>query len=100
MPSSRRSKKRPWSDPPTEIDLDRVRLSLPRTERKGGREFQVQESSGGNAETGKTWSCPGCVVPIEIGVTHVVAWDVLSGPDARRHFHKHCWKLFDGRAII
>jgi hypothetical protein len=73
---------------------------MPRTEVKGGREFQVQETSGINAEAGKQWSCPGCVTPIEIGTAHVVAWDLLSGPETRRHFHKQCWRLFDGRAIL
>jgi len=25
-----------------------------------------------------------------------VAWDIHRGVQSRRHFHNHCWKLFDG----
>jgi hypothetical protein len=51
---------------------------------------------GTNAEEGKTWICPMCVVVIEQGVVHTVAWDVHRGVKSRRHFHNNCWKLFDG----
>jgi len=51
---------------------------------------------GSNAEEGKTWVCPVCVVVIEPGIVHTVAWDIHRGVQSRRHFHNHCWKLFDG----
>jgi hypothetical protein len=61
-----------------------------------GVEFQVQQSSGANAEEGKSWKCPVCQIDIEQGLAHTVAWDLHRGVETRRHFHKHCWKLFDG----
>lgn len=79
-----------------ELDIDSLRLSLPHTEIKRGVEFQVQNTTGANAEEGKTWVCPVCVVTIEPGVIHTVAWDLHKGVQTRRHFHNHCWKLFDG----
>ena len=79
-----------------ELDLNRVRLSLPRTETKRGAEFQVQQTNGLGAEAGKVWICPVCRINIEPGVIHTVAWDLHRGVSTRRHFHNHCWKLFDG----
>lgn len=82
-----------------ELDLNRVRLSLPKTELKRGVEYQVQQTNGRGAEEGKVWICPVCVVTIEPGLTHTVAWDLHRGVQTRRHFHNHCWKLFDGMLI-
>jgi tyrosine-protein phosphatase YwqE len=79
-----------------ELDVSRLRLSIPHVELKQGIEFQVQQTMGTNAEEGKTWICPMCVVVIEQGVVHTVAWDVHRGVQSRRHFHNKCWKLFDG----
>jgi hypothetical protein len=79
-----------------ELDLNRVRMSLPKTEIKRGYEFQVQQTMGNAAEEGKTWVCPVCSLNITPGVIHTVAWDVHRGVQTRRHFHNHCWKLFDG----
>jgi hypothetical protein len=79
-----------------ELDVSRLRLSIPHVELKRGIEFQVQQTMGSNAEEGKTWICPMCVVVIEQGVVHTVAWDVHRGVQSRRHFHNNCWKLFDG----
>lgn len=79
-----------------ELDLNRVRLSLPKTEIKRGVEYQVQQSAGRGAEEGKVWTCPVCAITIEPGLTHTVAWDLHRGVQTRRHFHNHCWKLFDG----
>jgi hypothetical protein len=79
-----------------ELDLNRVRLSLPKTEIKRGVEYQVQQSAGRGAEEGKVWLCPVCSITIEQGITHTVAWDLHRGVQTRRHFHNHCWKLFDG----
>ncbi len=83
----------------TELDLSRLKTSLPHTEVKRGIEFQVQQTSGQNAEAGKVWICPVCVISIEPGVQHTVAWDVHRGVQTRRHFHNHCWKLFDGMLL-
>ena len=79
-----------------ELDLNRVRLSLPKTEIKRGVEYQVQQSAGRGVEEGKVWVCPVCSITIEQGITHTVAWDLHRGVQTRRHFHNHCWKLFDG----
>ena len=83
----------------TELDLSRLKTSLPHTELKRGIEFQVQQTSGHNAETGKVWICPVCVISIEPGIQHTVAWDLHRGVQTRRHFHNHCWKLFDGMLL-
>ena len=83
----------------TELDLTRLKTSLPHTEVKRGIEFQVQQTNGENAETGKVWICPVCIISIEPGVQHTVAWDVHRGVQTRRHFHNHCWKLFDGMLL-
>ena len=83
----------------TELDLSRLKTSLPHTELKRGIEFQVQQTTGQNAETGKVWICPVCVISIEPGVQHIVAWDLHRGVQTRRHFHNHCWKLFDGMLL-
>ena len=80
----------------TELDLTRLKTSLPHTEIKRGIEFQVQQTTGSNAEVGKVWICPVCVITIEPGIAHTVAWDLHRGVQTRRHFHNHCWKLFDG----
>lgn len=79
-----------------ELDVNLVRTTMPRTEMKKGNEYQVQQTSGANAESGKTWICPGCRIEIEPGLNHTVAWDLHRGVETRRHFHNNCWKSFDG----
>jgi hypothetical protein len=79
-----------------ELDLTRVRMSLPRTEIKRGNEFSVQETTGKGSEPGKKWICPVCSITLEPGPSHTVAWDIHRGVETRRHFHNHCWKIFDG----
>ena len=79
-----------------ELDFSTIRAALPHSEIKRGVEFQVQQSTGANAEEGKRWKCPVCQIDIEQGLGHTVAWDLHRGVETRRHFHNHCWKLFDG----
>ena len=79
-----------------ELDVSRLKMSIPHVEQKRGIEFQVQQTTGSNAEEGKSWVCPVCVVQIDPGTIHTVAWDVHRGVQSRRHFHNHCWKIFDG----
>jgi hypothetical protein len=79
-----------------ELDLNRVRMTIPHIETKRGIEFEVSQITGNNAEEGKSWVCPVCVVLIFPGTVHTVAWDTHRGPQSRRHFHNHCWKIFDG----
>lgn len=79
-----------------ELDVSRLKMSIPHVEQKRGLEFQVQQTTGSNAEEGKSWVCPVCVVQIAPGTIHTVAWDVHRGVQSRRHFHNHCWKIFDG----
>jgi hypothetical protein len=94
-----RSRKRSRRSEALDLDLNRVRTSIPKTELKRGIEFSVQQSSGGNAEAGKTWMCPVCSISIEQGLAHTVAWDLHRGVETRRHLHNHCWKLFDGQLL-
>lgn len=91
-----RRKKSPRDMEYQELDVARLKMSIPHVEQKRAGEFQVQQTSGANAEEGKSWVCPVCVVAIEPGVIHTVAWDIHRGVQTRRHFHNHCWKLFDG----
>ncbi len=79
-----------------ELDLTRLRTSIPHIEVKRGIEFGVSQTAGSNAEEGKSWVCPVCVVLITPGIVHTVAWDTHRGVQSRRHFHNHCWKIFDG----
>jgi hypothetical protein len=79
-----------------ELDFTQLKMSLPHTVEKRGIEFQVQQTTGTNAEAGKSWVCPVCSLTIEPGVVHTVAWDLHRGVQTRRHFHNHCFKIFDG----
>jgi hypothetical protein len=79
-----------------ELDPNRVRMTIPHIETKRGIEFEVSQITGNNAEEGKSWVCPVCVALITPGTVHTVAWDTHRGPQSRRHFHNHCWKIFDG----
>lgn len=91
-----RRKPSPRSQEYQELDVSRLKMSIPHLELKRGIEFQVQQTAGSNAEEGKSWVCPVCVVNIAPGTIHTVAWDVHRGVQSRRHFHNHCWKIFDG----
>lgn len=79
-----------------ELDFSMLKMSLPHVVTKRGIEFQVQQTTGVNAEEGKSWVCPVCSLSIEPGVSHTVAWDLHRGVQTRRHFHNHCFKIFDG----
>lgn len=79
-----------------ELDVSLLKMSLPHTVVKRGVEFTVQQTNGSNAEAGKSWICPVCVISIEPGLMHTVAWDTHRGVQTRRHFHNHCFKIFDG----
>ena len=92
-----RGKKRRNAKPEVrELDIASLKLSLPHIEVKRGVEYQVQSTSGSHADAGKSWSCPMCIVEISPGTIHTVAWDVHRGIETRRHFHQHCWRIFDG----
>lgn len=80
-----------------ELDFSLLKMSLPHTVVKRGVEFQVQQTTGANAESGKSWICPVCSLSIEQGLVHTVAWDLHRGVETRRHFHNHCFKIFDGK---
>ncbi len=79
-----------------ELDVTRLRTSIPHIEIKRGIEFEVSQTAGSNAEEGKSWVCPVCEVLITPGVVHTVAWEKHRGEKSRRHFHNHRWKNFDG----
>lgn len=59
--------------------------------------WNVQSISATSAS--KTYICPGCGLEIAPGTPHLVAWraDGLMGEAedlaARRHWHRHCWKI-------
>jgi hypothetical protein len=48
---------------------------------------------------GKRYVCPTCDATIGPGVGHVVAWPE-GQLDARRHWHRHCWRLVARRGRI
>jgi hypothetical protein len=91
-----RRRKSPRDGEYQELDVSRLKMSIPHIEQKRGGEFQVQQTNGASAEEGKSWICPVCVVTIAPGTIHTVAWDVHRGVQTRRHFHNHCWRIFDG----
>jgi hypothetical protein len=79
-----------------ELNVDAVRIGVKRTEIKRGVSYVVQSTAGTLADDGKTWICPSCHITITKGTAHTVAWDEVRGIDTRRHFHNHCWKVFQG----
>ncbi|MGZ4516620.1 MAG: ATP/GTP-binding protein [Mycobacteriaceae bacterium] len=68
-----------------------VGSALARVESGADGEWSVRAVSGPQAA--KTYRCPGCDHPIDVGVPHVVAWrnDDLRGAEDRRHWHNGCW---------
>jgi hypothetical protein len=94
MPRNRRAARESPYEP---LDIERLTAGVPRTEVRAGREWNVRSVSAVGAT--KTYVCPGCPQPIEIGVAHVVAWraDGVLGDaadvDGRRHWHSACWRV-------
>ncbi len=80
-----------------ELDYELLKISAPRREFKRGIEYEVRGTAGKSDDPGKFWICPNCSLEIEPGTNHMVAWDVHRGIETRRHFHNHCWKMFQGR---
>lgn len=99
MPRSNRPKRSKGSQEHEELNLDRVRSGIRRTETKRGVTYVVQASTGRNAEEDKTWICPHCHITISIGQSHLVVWDEIRGLDTRRHFHTACWSKFQGTLL-
>ncbi len=96
----RRSRKRPYGQPPREINWDRLR-SIARTEMgPDGEEYHVQDVRAQD----KPYTCPGCGGSIAAGAWHVVAWPIDSllggGVKMRRHWHSGCWKARFGRRPV
>lgn len=60
-------------------------MNLPRRAGYEVRRVQPYQAS-------KRYTCPGCGNAIDVGVGHVVAWP-QGDPQARRHWHHHCWRL-------
>lgn len=98
MPRSnhpRGRKRRPGDD--EERDLNQVLFGHRHTEQKRDGLWNVQPVAAASAV--KSYTCPGCTVPIAPGTAHTVAWraDGLMGEAddvaARRHWHAHCWKI-------
>jgi len=97
MPRSNRprGRRRPGDD--DEDVLTRLLSGSQHTETRRGRVWNVQPVSAARAL--KVYRCPGCLLDIEPGHAHVVAWraDGMMGEesdlDARRHWHSHCWKV-------
>jgi hypothetical protein len=47
----------------------------------------------------KSYLCPDCGAPIASGVGHVVAWPE-GFQEARRHWHRHCWRIAVRRGSV
>lgn len=92
MPRSNRRR-----DDVPELDLERALAGRLRVEVRRDGTWNVQPQSAATAV--KSYSCPGCALPIEPGTAHLVAWraDGIMGEQsdlaARRHWHTHCWKI-------
>jgi hypothetical protein len=99
MPRSNRPKRSKDTNEHEELDLDRVRSGIKRSETKRGVNYVVQASTGRNADEDKTWICPYCSTSISIGISHLVVWDEVRGLDTRRHFHTPCWTKFQGTLL-
>jgi hypothetical protein len=100
MPSSRRSRRRPYAEAHQELDVEGALRGVARTESGAdGAAWTVRRVGGSD----KAFRCPGCDQLIEPGTPHVVAWaaDHLLGADAalsdRRHWHSACWQARDRR---
>jgi len=97
VPRSNRPKRsKAREDVTEELDFNAVRFGIRQTTIKRGVEYTTQTSVGANADETKTWVCPHCNLQIVKGVSHIVAWDEIRGPETRRHFHNACWKSFQG----
>jgi hypothetical protein len=100
VPSSRRSRRRPYGAGHPELDLDGALRGMPRSEgRADGSTWTVRRVAGGD----KSYRCPGCDQLIPPGTAHVVVVenDPLLGVEAaiadRRHWHSGCWQARDRR---
>ncbi len=100
MPSSRRSRRRPYGSEHPELDVEGALRGMPRSEASAdGSTWTVRRVAGGD----KSYRCPGCDQLIPPGTAHVVvvAADHLLGADAaladRRHWHTGCWQARDRR---
>ncbi|SNS52271.1 hypothetical protein SAMN06309944_0634 [Micrococcales bacterium KH10] len=93
MPSSRRSRRRPYGQPIPELDLDRATGGRS-TQQRRGEDWIVQQIRGGTKE----YVCPGCGRKIAAGTAHVAAWrsesiwGAQAALDDRRHWHTGCWQ--------
>ena len=93
VPSSRRSRRRPYGVAHPELDVESARGGSSVETGPDGT-WNVRRVAGGD----KPYRCPGCDQLIEPGVRHVVAWSAehLFGADAaladRRHWHAACWR--------
>lgn len=99
MPSSRRSRRRPYGDGHIPLDPDRLG-GLTRSESgPGGQTFAVRRVRGSD----KSYRCPGCDQLVPPGTPHVVAWPTehllgaQAGLDDRRHWHAACWQARERR---
>lgn len=100
MPSSRRSRRRPYGVPHPELDVEAALQGMPRTDsRADGSQWSVRRVAGSE----KSYRCPGCDQVIEPRTAHVVVWESehLLGAEAalsdRRHWHTACWRARDRR---
>jgi hypothetical protein len=98
VPSSRRSKRRPWGEPHPELDVQRATGGR-RSEAAPDGSWIVQSVAG----SAKSYICPGCQQLVLPGTAHLVAWpeDGLFGREwavaERRHWHTACWRARDRR---
>ena len=80
---ARRNRRREEQEPP-EITLRGFRA----TQQHSDGQWHVIEQMAAPKE----YRCPGCDHVIEIGTANIVAWHEDQDQEARRHWHKGCWK--------
>lgn len=65
-------------------------------DRDADGEWVVQETRG--SDSGKSYTCPGCLQTLPASAPHVVAWRTEAGfglgvgVEARRHWHSACFR--------
>ena len=90
--SSRRSNK--WQRPVRDLSAGFSTRRRVDDDRDG--EWIVQETRG--STSGKTYVCPGCGQSLPASAPHTIAWresaayGIGTGPEARRHWHTHCFR--------
>ncbi len=90
--SSRRANK--WQRPARELSTGFATRRRIDDARDG--QWVVQQTAG--STSGKVYVCPGCRQDLSASTPHTIAWREVAayglgiGPEARRHWHTHCFR--------